>query len=486
MAKSRTRQNPLGLAATQRQTRPTYADGYGAGSFGVNGGLGVIPRRGFDPATTAFLEQLSKGGPSYFASVARTMPLRLLRVLVDTHEMAGMALSNDLAFTFRPGAMKVVAVKDYKNGKGTIDDSETAYLQRLWNRTEGLKRDGEFIPGGQGSGLEGFQKTMATQQTTDGMSAVECVIGDDGVEDIIDFDPLSVQFVDTAQGRIAQQRQLGAKGGFKDLDLTTVRLGAWGGSRQNPYGGPRFGRFLGWGLGDTAEQRNVRDWLHAQAWPRIAFEFPIEQWTAYALANAETLLIGAGENGSDLTATEWAQNQVSVMLAVAEGLTSSDFIVMPKGGGASAVNVALGSGVPEILVQRRLRGAQALDHPPALIGITDGGTQAYASVQLRQYGAKLTGVAADPDRTVEWIGNLDLRARGVDMIVRIEREPIVLTDALIDQQARQLEQRNGFELVDRGVLSPEDNATRLSGTGMYDMSRAYAASPPVIQPAKPM
>ncbi len=464
-----------GLAPTQRQTRPTYMDGFGGGGFGVNGGLGVIPRRGFDPATTSFLDQLAKGGPSFFASAASTMPLRLLRILIDTHEMAGMALSNDLAFTFRPGAMKIVAVKDYKAGKGTVDDSETAYLQRLWNRTDGLKRDGEIIPGGQGGGLEGLQKTLAEQQTSDGLSALECVIGQDGVEDIIDFDPLSVQFKETPEGRIAQQRQLGAKGGFKDLDLTTVRLGAWRGSRQNPYGRPRFGQFLGWGLGDIAQQRNINDWLHSMAWPRIAFEYPIERWVQYAKDNLETCCEGQGEDGNDLTPSEWAAGQAHMMKLISESLVSSDFIMMAEGGKANVLNVALGSGVPDLLTQRRLRGAQALDHPPALIGITDGGTQAYATVQLEQYGAKLTGVAADPDRAAEWIANLDLRARGVDMVARVERVPIVLTDALINQQARALEIGNELSLVDRGYRTDEDAALTLTGSGVADPARAIAA-----------
>lgn len=471
-------------SAAGRQTRPGYFDGFSYGGLSINGSLGIIPRRGWDPATAVFLDAVANGKAEAVRAVAETMPLRILRVLVETHEMAGMALSNDLAFTFRPGAMKLVAVKDYQAGKGAIDDSETQYLQRLANRTDGLVRS-QFVPGGQGGGFEAMQKALARQQTTDGLSALECVIGGDGVADILDFDPLSTRFRDTDGGRVVEQRQGDAPGGWLQLDLTTVRVASWNGSRENPYGSPRFGRFLGAGLADTAEQRSLRDWLHAMAWPRIVFEFPIEQWVQYAQQNPD-ILEGAGEDGEDLTATEWAEQQVHMMKAVAESLTSSDFIVMASGGKASALNIAPGAGVADLLTQRRLRVAQALDHPPALIGITDGGTQAYASVQLRQYGAKLTGVAADPDRALEWIANLDLRARGVDMIARVEREPIVLTDALIDQQARQIEISNGFALVNAGIISPEENAMHLTGTGMFDIARAYVGVPtaPVPSPTR--
>jgi hypothetical protein len=475
---------PVGL----RQTRPSYFDGFASGRVSVNGGVGIIARRGWDPSTAAFIEQLAQGKtPEFTRRWAETMPLRMLRILVETHEMAGNALSNDLSFTFRPGSMKVVAVKDYRGGKGTIDDSETAYIQRLWNRTQGLKTD-EMIPGGSGGGMEELQKTLARQQTTDGMSALECVIGDDGVSDIIDFDPLSIRFKDTDEGRIAEQSQFGIEGGAKPLDLTTIRLSAWGGSRENPYGSPRFGRFLPLGLSDTAEQRSLRDWLYAMAWPRIAFEFPIEQWVEYATQNKE-VLIGQGpedENGvrGDLTATQWAEQQVIFMKGVCESLTSSDFIVMATGGRASALNISPGTGVAELLTQRRLRVCQSLDHPPALLGITDGGTQAYATVQLRGYGNKLTAVASDPDRAVEWIVNLDLRARGVDMVARIEREPIILTDKLIDEQARQLEISNTMALVDRGVMSPEEASVALTGSGMFDAKRAYNQTAPAPVPVK--
>ena len=187
MAKSRSRNQLSGLIGRTRQTRAGYFDGFSVGGLSVNGVLGIIPRRGFDPASALFLERMANGKADTVRAFAETMPLRLLRVLLTTHEMGSMALSNDLSFTFRPGAMKVVAVKDYQNGKGTVDESETHYLRRLWNRMDGLSRaelipGGGMLSGGQGSGLEGFQKTLARQQTTDGHGcALECVIGDDGV-----------------------------------------------------------------------------------------------------------------------------------------------------------------------------------------------------------------------------------------------------------------------------------------------------------------
>ena len=487
MAKSRTRNTLAGLNGRNRQTRPGYFDGFSVGGLSVNGGLGIIPRRGFDSQSALFLDKMANGKAEAVRAFAETMPLRLLRVLLTTHEMGTMALSNDLAITFRPGAMRVVAVKDYKNGKGVVDESETAYLDRLWDRLDGLGRQ-EIIPGGQGGGLEAFQKTLARQQTTDGLSALECILGSDGVADIADFDPLSIRFRDTNEGRIVEQRQADAPTGWRPLDLTTVRVSAWGGSRENPYGGPRLGAFLGVGLADVSEQRSLRDWLHTMAWPRIVFEFPLEQWVEYAEAHPE-VLEGTAEDGGNLTSTEWAEREALNMKMVCESLKSSDFVIMPGGGKASALNVAPGSAVGELLTQRRLRVAQSLDHPPALIGITDGGTQAYASVQLRQYGAKMTGVAHDPDRAVEWIANLDLRARGVDMIARVEREPIILTDALVDQQARQLQINNELTLVDRGLLDPAAAAMALTGTGVFDLTRVYAPVfsavtkiPPVKEP----
>lgn len=474
MAKQRSKPLPIG-----RQTRPSVFDGYAVGGSLVNGGLGVVARRSWDPGTAMVLEQLAKGGAKALQTFSQTMPLRMLRVLVQQHETAGMALSNDLSFTFAPSAARLVAVKDYKNGKGTVDESETAYLNRLWSRTSGLTQHtgtgAAITEGGYAGGMAGFQKTLARQHTTDGMSAVECVIGDDGVADIIDVDGLTFRWIDTNDGRLLQQSQSGVPTGWRTIDTSTVRVGAWNGSRQNPYGEPRFGRFLGVGLGDIAEQRSVRDWLYSQAWPRIAFEFPIEQWVQYATLNPNVCK-GLGPNEGDLTATEWAEREVDMMQSVCEGLVSSDFIFMASGGKASALNVSA-SGQAELLDRRSLRLAQSLDHPPALLGFVYGGTQAYSSVQLRQYGAKLSGVAEDPDQAVVWVANTDLRARGVDMIAQVVREPIILTDALLDAQAREINTRVGFAWVDRGVITPNDNAIALSGSGIADATRAFAAAP---------
>jgi hypothetical protein len=480
--------SPLSPAAfAGRQTRPVFMDGSDS-----TGGLGVIARRGWDANTLAWIEEADRQKTTGIRNWANEAPLRLLRVLMEMHPFAQMAMDGDLSMSFQPGKVRVVAVKDYRSGQGTVDDSETTAISRLWETytpsaaaeaTDG----GESLSAHTGS-ITSLQRVMGRYLNHTGMFAFETVLHDrpkDGLKYIADFDPLTCRWNDDKDlGRIFEQRQNGAVKGWQRLDLATILVGTWEGNCDNPYGIPRNGAFLGEGLADIAEQRSLRDWLYSVAYPHLMFTYPFEQMAKWAEEHPDTLVgLGKNSDGSarDLTPGEWATEQMVKFREFLATLKSDDIFTVPAGGDGKTLGV--GSGPAQELEQRRHRVALSLNQLPFLLGITDGGTQAYGLASLTAQTAKLTAFREPAHAGLVAIANLDLRLRGVDMVARVEADPILLSDVLAYWQAER--QRNAVinERVDRGQLSPEEGAMLLTGTGMFDESRAYATTTPAATPA---
>lgn len=452
------------------QTRPTYYDGYAA-----NGGLGVVGRRGWDARTHAFIEEASNSGIIGLSTWAETAPLRLLEVLCVLHPAARMAQSNDAALAFGPEQTRIVAVKDYRKGKGSVDDDGTALLEELWKQYAKPVQDTPEAPilSAEISGLMQLQRSLLRQTNRAGMMCMEAVLGrqGEGVADIRTFAPLSVRWEKKEKGLTLQQYQPGKDGGWKDLDLSTVMAVPWEGDGDNLYGEPRYGAFLSEALADIARRRSLRDWLHAAAWPRLAIDFPIEQVVQYAKDNPD-VLIGKGKDGADLTAYEFARMEMQAYQEKLASLNSSDTLLTP-GGDKEVLNASNIGGLADVLQMERISLAQSLDQFPAAMGWTEGGTQAYTGFQLKAQADKYSSLRAFINGGPVAIANLHFRLLGIDMIARAESEPILLSDMLAYYQAQRERQAALFEQMDRGVISPEEVAISLSGTGMYDESRAY-------------
>jgi hypothetical protein len=278
--------------------------------------------------------------------------------------------------------------------------------------------------------------------------------------------------------RVLEQYQPGQNGGWKELDLSTVMAVAWKGSRDNPYGKPRKGAFLSEGLADIARRRSLRDWLHAAAWPRMAVYFAIEAVITYAEQHPE-VLVGKGKNGADLTPHEFARAEMDAFQNLLASLKSDDTLLLPgKDSKADILNASSIGGLADVLRMERIALAQSLDQFPGMLGYVEGGTQAYNEVQLKAQAQKYESLRAFINGGPVAIANLHLRLLGVDMICRAESKPILLSDLLAYYQAEGQRIQNAFNLLDRGVKSPEETAIELSGTGMYDESRAYTSNSP--------
>lgn len=437
-----------------RQTRPDYTYGYG--------GVGVVPRRGWDAMTarmiSAAADQPTDGLRQFYA----TAPLRLLQVLLSIHPMGRMAMSNNLSLAFCPGDIRLYAVRQVEKtlDDGTVttteetDTAETAELESFWNRYPG--------------GLIAFLRTMGRQAEYAGLSCAEAVSGGplQGVERVYTFDPISLLFEDQPDGSRAMKQfyQLD-----KALDPATCFVVPVDGDDDNPYGDPLMGAFLAEAVKDLGQEAALSDILRGWAYPHVSIGFPFEEAVIFAKQNAD-VLVGRGrtEDGKprNLTPYEYAEEQFEKFCDFLRTLNPDDPLVMPKGSEAKVLDGAGGmAALDPVLKMRRHRMVMGLDQMPSMLGITEGGTQAYAQQQAKTSAKKLEYRRWHALNIALLISNLHLRLRGSKAVARAEADPIQSVDKYVEAQAREVDVRTDIAMVDAGWITPDDAAQKHTGSG---------------------
>jgi hypothetical protein len=436
-------------------------------------------------------EQQATGGRYDIAGLASQIPLRLLSLLLEVHPFGRRAVENDASICFGLAGQNLVAVKDYQSGKGTIDDSETEYLQRLWERHPSLS-------------LSSLLKCVAMIANGHGWCIWEAVLGADGVEEIVDVDDLTCYWGEPGPNRsrvirgrprtgysrssAVFQRTGNLIDREKDIELPTGPDGtflsiAWGATAENPYGTPRLSAALSELLCDMADESDVGEWLSRVGLSQVAWSVDIENLLTYVQENAGTELIDS--DGNPITLSQWLRNYIEGLSYDIEARRSGQSIVA-AGATPSAITANPGTAIPQLRQQRLLRLSASLLQPPALM-VGSVGSNAFSStsdVEWEVHAEVLNSLRAFCYMVPVWIANLDLRARGVDMIARMDAEPIRAADLKAYYEAQGLRRDNEFELVRAGMRSEEDAAMSLTGSGIVNPERAiaYFAAP---QPALP-
>jgi hypothetical protein len=425
--------------------------------------LGIVPRgAGFsDPVSLHMIETATRSGAWGLAQAAEELPLHLLAVLADIHPLGAMALENDIALAGGEGNTRIVAVKDHKAGKGTIDDDATALL------TAWLQREG---------GVSHWQSLFIAQRATVGLAGVEFWRDQDGEYHAADFDPLSVVYTgeEGRDGRpIAKQRRFSALSPLNStadlvtLPADTVWLNARRRTRANPYGKARYMAFVAEAIADIAQNRSVNDGLRGAFFSRLAITIPWQSWCEYARTNPKILQRG----DKKLTPEQYADEQAERFQEMVASMLADDYMFLGEGADAKPLNVTL-DGVSDLLDRRRLRVCQSLHQYPTLLGIDTGTSLSSSSgVQLVTACEKLEFERAAANAGVLFLANWFLRAMGLDMIARAENEPIAIRDLKALAEARAAEIANEESLVRAGYRTGEDSAVILTGTGVADPER---------------
>jgi hypothetical protein len=467
-----------------RQSRPDYSNGL----YGNRTGLGPVPRRGWDEPTARLLAIAEQKGDAGIRHFYQTAALRLLKVLITIHPMAKMAHSNNASDICLPDSTKIVAFRtvtkvNEQTGETEtseeIDSDETQQLETFLNRYPG--------------GLPGLQRALLFQLEWAGEYCLEAVPGKrgEGIARPVVFDPMSLLYYPREDGgwdlrQLVSSDWAATVGGGQsfggnlaeiDLDPDTTFVLALDYEDDNPHGGPWFGAFLPEGLKDLGQERNLSDILKAWAYAHVSIGFDVDGTLERAKNNPDLLL--RGEDEDDLTPEEYVEQEFSAFLEWLSTINPDDPLVMPKGTEAQVLESGAGlAALDPILEKRRHRMVMGLDQMPNRVGITTGGTQAYAKEQSEQGARKLEFARFIINAGPVWLCNLHLRLQGKELTARAETQPIRPTDRKMDAEAREIEVRTDYALVDRGAMDPEAVAVKHTGSGSYDPGRAYNRSTP--------
>jgi hypothetical protein len=149
------------------------------------------------------------------------------------------------------------------------------------------------------------------------------------------------------------------------------------------------------------------------------------------------------------------------------------------------------AGVQGTLDDQRLRLITGLHQLTALMNIDLGGTLAFSSTQFKAYAKKLEALRAlICGQSLVWVAETHLRWLGLPLVARADYEPIQTSDALVDEQTRQIAMANDLELFDNGLIDDATLADRLGVGSVSDPAKlaaraARTAAPPVTPPVGP-
>ena len=449
-----------------RTTRPDYSLGIYRGA-----GLQIIPRRGWDADSARYLDAAEQQGVPALREFYRRAPLYLLRIFVTIHPLAKTAHSNNSALSFSPGDTVVEAIETTRQENGEsaelVDSEATAELKAFWGRYRG--------------GLMGFQRALGAQLEWGGMCCAEAVPAPrgQGLARVVTFDPLTVFFRDSGTGEQSPYQSLlrppdssagGAQAGTPlpdqeiALDPQTTFLVPLDGDDDNPYGVPLFSGALAEMVKDLGQEANLSDLLRGWANPHTLFGFPVEELHQHISEHPE-VLVGAGESGEDLSVHEYITREFEAFCDFLRGINPDDPIVGPKGIEGKVLEAGTGlAALDPLLKMRRHRLVIGLDQLPNMLGITEGGTQAYAKEQTRLVAKKLEAFRYLVNEIVRLVSDLYLRLRGLNRTARISAQPVLPADRLAEAQARQIEAQTDHDLVAWGWMDAEEAAVRNTGS----------------------
>jgi hypothetical protein len=412
----------------------------------------VIPRRGIATQTIT-----SRTLPTLWSDT----PLRLLSYLPDIHPSVGLALWNALCLTCAPGDLRIIA-QEVGAGNGELHEAGTERLEELW----------ETLPNEIG-GLSGLQEQLTSQALLTGMICAEAVPGPRGagVGDIFPVDSLSIAFKrnpDTDR-LIPHQRQIYAprldrpsNAGYVELSTDTFFWRTVQAMVDEPYGRAPYAPAIAECLADMALMQDLRDAIRNAAWPRLGYGFNFEE--SYRVGR-EVL------NLQEPALGEWVNARFQEVIDAAANMKADDNMFYDQAGGLQVIEGGKGfAALNSILTYLRQRIVQSLKTLPTLMGINDGSTQTYTTVEWAIYAKGLESVRKAVVDVILSCANLHLRLLGLPLKAVAEYEPIRTTDSLIEANTETVQIQNEKEKIRLGWSNHEESSMRVTG------------SPPVAEP----
>lgn len=429
------------------------------------GGVAVARRGDQDPLFASTAGRLQ--------NLAATDSMRLLGDLPAIHPSVALAQWNALRLTCAEGQTKVTARKrktdGRSKGKVTFEPDD--------DMTESIKQMFKSQPPEVG-GLEGLRAQLMVSGLYTGMMCVEGVPGLalGGLARTFPVDPLSVWLdrIERGGDLLPFQMQIDPLKPVGGSFISTVLSGSWAFGRQlvplntetffwsvidqtpkKPYGLAPYSTALMEVIRDLALIQDLNDAVHNAAWPRL--EVGVD------MINLHKVAVEVYKITDPVKAATWVQARFNEVVDYVKKLQAGDNIVHHATAKPNTIQPGSFTGLEGVLNFLRQRIVQSLKTLPTLLGISDGGTQNYTSVEWQIYAAGLEALASMVDELIWKIASLHVRLMGSDSEVVIERTPVRTTDALVEANTKNVEINNAMMLEKMGYESHEEACRKLTG-----------------------
>lgn len=462
---------PSNGPAKNRTTEPSHWQ-----PFGEGGPFGIIPRRGVNPLSLFTSEQLRE--------IAVTNPLRLVTQLPDMHPSVDMALNTALRLTCGEDMCSIVAedqdAQVDEDGNNVPNQVDTASINAMW----------EQLPPEVGGGLRGLRTMLMVQALLTGQPVAEAVPGPllKGVARVWPADALTTAFTrpDRDSDLVLRQHQrypkpqpaTGSAGipyfAYQWIELPADRV-FWRAMDQgidNPHGRAPYASAMNEVIADLALMQDLRDAVHNAAWPRIQ--------VGVNLAELHKVAVEVYRITDPLKAAAWVTARFQEVVDYVGQLNADDNVVNDSSGEVKTMAPGSFTGLEGVLSFLRQRIAQSLKTLPTLLGINDGSTFNYTSVEWAIYAQSLESSICIVDEVLVDIANFHLRLIGSKAKAKAIRKSIRTNDAQVDANTLSTTITNATNLQKLGHIGPDQ------GSMMTVKKKPFGpAQPGVIEPIPP-
>lgn len=383
---------------------------------------------------------------SQLALFARTSPLRLLTYLRDISPQVDFAANQSLALAIPEEGLRIVALDDKKE----IHEADTQHIEDLW----------ATLPDEAG-GLAGLQDTQMLVSMFCGVNAVEGVAGKQlqGLARVWPVDPLTLLFSRESQEADISvwQRQLGGVTNYVPLRSTTFFWNGWQKWVDDPWSHTPYATVLPEILVDMAMVQDIRDSVHANAWPRKAIPFNWEN--TYKIAR-DIMHITNIEK-----AKQFVNDQFELVKTKCKQIQpDEDWVYDASNGVLSPIVPGNYSGLEHVIKFFQQRIAWGVKKLPSMMGLADNTSESFSTLSWLTEARQLEKMRSFILLPLTKIAQLHLELGGRTTTASPMYERLRTSDALIDAQVRAIEIRNELLLWSNGFQSQEQVSIKLTGS----------------------
>lgn len=387
----------------------------------------------------------------------KTNPSQLLPLLVEVHPSLSHAL-----FT----AKRLMWSGDFTltayNKSGKINTNKTKEIEELWEKALPF-----YI-----EGITGLLDIFTEEIMIKGMIAVENVAGKglDGIAQICPIDSATVYFrrIDEKSPlKLYQYQEPNGlsffRGNFTDpflmnyqeLNVENTFVLTIDQTLANPNGRAPYGTATNEVLRDFEIIQDLTDAIHNTAFPRIH--------VGVNLSNLHKVAVDVYHMTNPTKAADWVDDQLRAMRDYVSDLYSDDNIVSDSSGDIKVLQPGDFNGVKDVLSFLRQRIIQSLKTLPTLIGVNDGSTFNYTSVEWQIYAQSLEKIRSLISKIICRIAEYHLRLQGVLCDVRATYTKIKTNDELVEANTENIRLVNAEKRLALGWTTEEEECLRFTG-----------------------